>query len=113
MGHWPNVRDKAAFLRRLMEEFAGGRMSLEGDLSKCASPPKSCSPTKRKGFFGGIPFGRSKTSSSCLPGYGNRSPHSETDYGRRVGSRRFSMSRLNAEGFYNWEPMTTFPRNVS
>ena len=43
----------------------------------------------------------------------NRSPHSETDYGRRVGSARFSMSRLNAEGFYNWEPMTTFPRNVS
>jgi hypothetical protein len=33
--HWPNVRDRPAFLRRLMEEFAGGRMSLEGDLSRC------------------------------------------------------------------------------
>jgi hypothetical protein len=38
MTHWPNVRDKIAFLRRLMEEFVGGRMSLEGDLSKCAFP---------------------------------------------------------------------------
>jgi len=36
--HWPQVRDKPGFLRRLMEEFAGGRMSLEGDLSKCAFP---------------------------------------------------------------------------
>jgi len=38
MTHWPHVRDKAAFLRRLMEEFVGGRMSLEGDLSRCAFP---------------------------------------------------------------------------
>src|SRR5260370_22038540 len=29
------VRDKPGFLHRLMVEFAGGRMSLEGDLSKC------------------------------------------------------------------------------
>jgi hypothetical protein len=36
--HWPQVRDKPGFLRRLMEEFAGGCMSLEGDLSKCAFP---------------------------------------------------------------------------
>jgi hypothetical protein len=34
--HWPNVRDKPGFLHRLMEEFSGsGRMSLEGDLSRC------------------------------------------------------------------------------
>jgi hypothetical protein len=33
--HWLNVRDKPGFLQRLMVEFAGGRMSLEGDLSKC------------------------------------------------------------------------------
>jgi hypothetical protein len=33
--HWLNVRDKPAFLHRLMVEFVGGRMSLEGDLSKC------------------------------------------------------------------------------
>lgn len=39
MTHWPDVRDKPAFLRRLMDEFAGGRMSLEGDLSRCAFPP--------------------------------------------------------------------------
>ena len=38
MNHWPVVRDKPAFLRRLMDEFAGGRMSLEGDLSRCAFP---------------------------------------------------------------------------
>ena len=32
-----NVRDKVALLRRLMDEFAGGgRLSLEGDLSKCS-----------------------------------------------------------------------------
>ena len=30
-----NVRDKPAFLRRMMYEFIGGWMSLEGDLSKC------------------------------------------------------------------------------
>lgn len=36
--HWPDVRDKPAFLRRLMGEFVGGRMSLEGDLSRCAFP---------------------------------------------------------------------------
>jgi hypothetical protein len=36
--HWPHVRDKAGFVRRLMEEFVGGRMSLEGDLSRCAFP---------------------------------------------------------------------------
>jgi len=31
-----NVRDKEALLRRLMDECAGGgRLSLEGDLSKC------------------------------------------------------------------------------
>ena len=36
--HWPRVRDKVGFLRRLLNEFAGGRMSLEGDLSKCDFP---------------------------------------------------------------------------
>jgi hypothetical protein len=36
--HWPNVRDKPSFLRRLMAELAGGRMSLEGDLSRCNFP---------------------------------------------------------------------------
>ncbi len=36
MTHGPNVRDEPGFLRRLMDEFAGGgRMSLEGDLSRC------------------------------------------------------------------------------
>jgi hypothetical protein len=35
--HWVNVRDRPGFLRRMMGEFAqGGRMSLEGDLSRCA-----------------------------------------------------------------------------
>ena len=38
MNHWPDVRDKPAFLRRLMAEFADGRMSLEGDLGRCAFP---------------------------------------------------------------------------
>lgn len=38
MNHWPDVRDKPAFLHRLMDEFAGGRISLEGDLSRCAFP---------------------------------------------------------------------------
>jgi hypothetical protein len=38
MTHWPQVRDKPAFLRRLMEEFVGGRISLEGDLSRCNFP---------------------------------------------------------------------------
>jgi hypothetical protein len=34
--HWVNVRDKPAFLHRLMVELAGGaQMSLEGDLSRC------------------------------------------------------------------------------
>jgi len=34
--HWPNVHDKPGFLHRLMEVFTdGGRMSLEGDLSRC------------------------------------------------------------------------------
>jgi hypothetical protein len=34
--HWPNVLDKLGFLRRLMDALAGdGRMSLEGDLSRC------------------------------------------------------------------------------
>jgi hypothetical protein len=33
-----NVRDRLRFLRRMMAEFPGGRMSLEGDLSKCAFP---------------------------------------------------------------------------
>jgi hypothetical protein len=32
-----NVKDKPSFLLRLMEEFAGaGRLSLEGDLSRCS-----------------------------------------------------------------------------
>jgi hypothetical protein len=33
--HWLNVRDKAGLLHRLMREFTGGQMSLEGDLSTC------------------------------------------------------------------------------
>jgi hypothetical protein len=33
--HWLNVRDKAGLIHRLMREFSGGQMSLEGDLSKC------------------------------------------------------------------------------
>lgn len=34
--HWIDVRDKSAFLHRLMIELAGNaRLSLEGDLSKC------------------------------------------------------------------------------
>ena len=32
---WLNVRDKPEFLHRMMVEFVGGQMSLEGDLSKC------------------------------------------------------------------------------
>jgi hypothetical protein len=38
--HWPDVRDKPAFLRRMMSELAGDdtRMSLEGDLSRCWFP---------------------------------------------------------------------------
>jgi hypothetical protein len=32
---WLNVRDKPSLLHRLMIEFLGGQMSLEGDLSKC------------------------------------------------------------------------------
>lgn len=36
ISHRVNVRDKLGFLRRLMVEYAhGGRMSLEGDLTKC------------------------------------------------------------------------------
>lgn len=33
--HWLNVRDKPGLLHRLMREFSGGQMSLEGDLSNC------------------------------------------------------------------------------
>jgi hypothetical protein len=33
--HLLNVRDRPCFLHRLMVEFTGGVMSLEGDLSKC------------------------------------------------------------------------------
>ncbi len=34
--YWLEMRDKPGFLYRMMGEFAcGGRMSLEGDLSKC------------------------------------------------------------------------------
>ncbi len=34
--HWVDVRDKPAFLHRLMTELAGNaHMSLEGDLSQC------------------------------------------------------------------------------
>jgi hypothetical protein len=36
ISHWPDVRDKPAFLHRLMLELAGdSRISLEGDLSRC------------------------------------------------------------------------------
>jgi hypothetical protein len=36
INHWLNVRDKPAFLLRIMQELAGGaKMSLEGDLAKC------------------------------------------------------------------------------
>jgi hypothetical protein len=38
MKHWPDVRDKLAFLQRLMTEFTGGRMSLEGNLTRCTFP---------------------------------------------------------------------------
>ncbi len=39
VSHWLNVRDKAAFLHRLMAELAGdARISLEGDLSRCRFP---------------------------------------------------------------------------
>ena len=34
--HWPDVRDKPGFLRRLMVALAGGaEISLEGNLSRC------------------------------------------------------------------------------
>jgi hypothetical protein len=36
--HWLDIRDKPAFLRRLMDEFTGGHMSLEGDLKRCTFP---------------------------------------------------------------------------
>jgi hypothetical protein len=36
VSHWLKVRDKPGLLHRLMREFAGGQMSLEGDLSKCS-----------------------------------------------------------------------------
>jgi hypothetical protein len=36
--HLLHVRDKPAFLPRLMEIFAGGHMSLEGDLARCVFP---------------------------------------------------------------------------
>src|SRR5262249_32911536 len=36
VSHWLNVRDKPGLLHRLMREFTGGLMSLEGDLSKCS-----------------------------------------------------------------------------
>jgi len=36
--HLLNVRDKPTFLCRLMGEFVGGQMSLEGSLSKCKFP---------------------------------------------------------------------------
>jgi hypothetical protein len=35
VSHSLNVRDKHGLLHRLMLQFAGGQMSLEGDLSKC------------------------------------------------------------------------------
>ncbi len=34
-GHWLDVRDKPGLLHRLMVEFVGGHISLEGDLAKC------------------------------------------------------------------------------
>jgi hypothetical protein len=40
VNHWLDVRDKPAFLRRLMDEFVGGCMSIEGDLSRCGFPAK-------------------------------------------------------------------------
>src|SRR5262245_20828001 len=36
VSHWLNVRDKPGLLHRLMCEFAGGQMSLEGNLAKCS-----------------------------------------------------------------------------
>jgi hypothetical protein len=38
MNHWPDVSDRPEFLRRMMAEFVGGRLSLEGDLRRCAFP---------------------------------------------------------------------------
>jgi len=38
MNHWPEVRDKPGLLRRMMAEFVGGRLSLEGNLQRCAFP---------------------------------------------------------------------------
>ena len=36
ISHYPNVRDKPGFLRRMMVELAGdARMSLEGNLVHC------------------------------------------------------------------------------
>lgn len=36
--HRLSVRDKLGLLLRLMREFTGGQMSLEGDLSRCKFP---------------------------------------------------------------------------
>src|SRR5262249_33407392 len=36
VSHWLNVCDKPGLLHRMMREFTGGLMSLEGDLSKCS-----------------------------------------------------------------------------
>ena len=39
ISHWPVVKKRAEFLRRMMVELAGdARISLEGDLSRCRFP---------------------------------------------------------------------------
>ncbi len=51
MKHWPDVRDKPAFLRRMIDEFAGGRMSLEGDLSRCDFPSEVILAREEEGIL--------------------------------------------------------------
>ncbi len=51
MTHWLHVRDKPAFLRRLMQAFPGGRMSLEGDLSRCVFPADSVLANEEVGIL--------------------------------------------------------------
>ena len=50
--HWVDVRDKPAFLRRLMRELAGdARLSLEGDLRDCAFDSDQVATREEQGLL--------------------------------------------------------------
>ncbi len=107
MTHWPNVRDKAGFLCRLMEEFAGGAsMSLGGDLSRCNFADEMVLGREEVGLLKRNPLYPRQDFVVLRLEPQTVAPLFDQVMATGL-SRRFFTSRSSVRVFCNWAPTTT------